>query len=476
MAPPRITTADGFELQMATNHFGPFAFTGLLIDALHGARVVTVSSGMHRSGKIAFDDLQSERDYHRWQVYSQTKLANLLFTFELGRRAAAAGLELRSVAAHPGIARTNLQAAGPGMDGNRLRQAIIVGGTHLIGQSDAKGALPSLYAATVPDLPSGTYVGPNGLFEGRGHPKIVSASKAAHDEAVARRLWEASREADRRELPVIAPVQSGAALLADVRAADPDRLHLWWLGQSGFLVAWAGRHLLLDPYLSDSLTRKYADTDKPHVRMTALVVEPSELAFVDVVTASHAHTDHLDPDTLQALARRSGRGAGGPPRSGRSSGRAARRWASTTARPSRSRASRSPPCRPPTTRSSTTTPGGCCTSATWCAAGPYAIYHAGDTIPYDDLAERVRAVADIDVALLPINGRRPERRVAGNLWGDEAAAVAHAIGARLAVPMHFEQFEFNTEPPDAFVAACERLGQPYRVLRAGERLTVDQPE
>ena len=194
MATPRITTADGFELQMATNHFGPFAFTGLLIDALRGARVVTVASGMHRGGKIALDDLQSERDYHRWRVYSQTKLANLLFTFELGRRAAAAGLELSSVAAHPGIARTNLQAAGPGMDGNRLRQAMIVGGTYVIGQSDAQGALPSLYAATVPDLPSGTYVGPNGLFEGRGHPKIVSASKAAHDEAVARRLWDASQE------------------------------------------------------------------------------------------------------------------------------------------------------------------------------------------------------------------------------------------------------------------------------------------
>jgi NAD(P)-dependent dehydrogenase (short-subunit alcohol dehydrogenase family) len=192
MAPPRITTADGFELQMATNHFGPFALTGLLIGALHGARVVTVSSGMHRNGKITFDDLQSEHGYHRWQVYSQSKLANLLFTFELGRRAADLGL--RSVAAHPGIARTNLQAAGPGMDGNRLRQAVIVGGTHLIGQSDAKGALPSLYAATVPDLPSGTYVGPSGLFEGRGHPKIVSASKAAHDEALARRLWELSEQ------------------------------------------------------------------------------------------------------------------------------------------------------------------------------------------------------------------------------------------------------------------------------------------
>jgi NAD(P)-dependent dehydrogenase (short-subunit alcohol dehydrogenase family) len=156
--------------------------------------VVTVSSGTHRGGTIPFDDLQAEHGYHRWRVYSNSKLANLLFMFELGRRAAAAGLNLASVASHPGIARTNLQASGPGMDGNRLRQAVIVGGTHMIGQSDAQGALPSLYAATVPDLPSGTYVGPSGIFEGRGHPKIVSASKAAHDEATARRLWEVSEQ------------------------------------------------------------------------------------------------------------------------------------------------------------------------------------------------------------------------------------------------------------------------------------------
>ena len=194
MALPKRTTSDGFELQMATNHFGPFALTGLLLEALGSARVVTVSSGAHRGGRIDFDDLNSERSYHRWRVYSQTKLANLLFMFELGRRAAAAGLELVSVAAHPGLARTNLQAAGPQMEGSRMRELIIVGGTRLLGQSDADGALPSLYAATMPDLPSGTYVGPDGIFEGRGKPKLVSASKAAHDEAAARRLWEVSEE------------------------------------------------------------------------------------------------------------------------------------------------------------------------------------------------------------------------------------------------------------------------------------------
>jgi NAD(P)-dependent dehydrogenase (short-subunit alcohol dehydrogenase family) len=195
MALPRRVTEDGFELQMATNVLGPFAFTGLLIGALGEARVVTVSSGAHRGARgLPFDDLQNERRYQRWQVYSQTKLANLLFMFELGRRAAAAGLALTSVAAHPGLAKTNLQAVGPQMDGSRLREFIIVRGTHLIGQSDAQGALPSLYAATMPGLASGTYIGPDGIFEGRGHPKVVSASGPAKDEATARRLWEAAEQ------------------------------------------------------------------------------------------------------------------------------------------------------------------------------------------------------------------------------------------------------------------------------------------
>jgi len=195
MALPRRTTPDGFELQMATNHLGPFALTGLLIGALGHARVVTISSGAHRGTRgVNFDDLQNERRYFRWSVYSQTKLANLLFMFELGRRAAAAGLDLQSVAAHPGMAITNLQAVGPRMDGSRLEELLMVGGTKLVGQSDRDGALPSLYAATMPDLASGTYVGPHALLETRGHPKIVSASKAARDEAAARRLWEVSQQ------------------------------------------------------------------------------------------------------------------------------------------------------------------------------------------------------------------------------------------------------------------------------------------
>jgi L-ascorbate metabolism protein UlaG (beta-lactamase superfamily) len=236
-------------------------------------------------------------------------------------------------------------------------------------------------------------------------------------------------------------------------------------------VAWQGRYLLLDPYLSDSLTRKYADTDKPHERMTELVIEPSELRFADVLTASHAHTDHLDPDTLQALrgvpivAPEAHRAlvverAGAKPL-GIDDGETVEvaGFAITAVPAAHEQIERDAADR-------------MLHLGYVVRCGPFALYHAGDTIPYEGMAERVRAVADIDVALLPINGRRPERRVAGNLWGDEAAELAHAIRARLAVPMHFEQFAFNTEPPDAFAAACERLGQPYRVLRAGERLSV----
>jgi L-ascorbate metabolism protein UlaG (beta-lactamase superfamily) len=267
---------------------------------------------------------------------------------------------------------------------------------------------------------------------------------------------------------MIRPLRAGEAFLADVQAATGP-LDLWWLGQSGFLVAHEGRHLLLDPYLSNSLTRKYANTDKPHVRMTERVIDPARLGFVDVVTASHAHTDHLDPDTLRAIpdarlvapeahrelaAERAGR----PPTGIDEGETVSAAGFEITALPAAHEAIERDDA------------GRMLHLGYVVRCGPFALYHAGDTIPYDGMAERVGG--GIDVALLPINGRAPERRVAGNLTGEEAAALAHDIGARLAVPMHYEMFEFNTEPPDAFVAACERLGQPYRVLRAGERLTL----
>ncbi|HEY8767331.1 MAG TPA: oxidoreductase [Dehalococcoidia bacterium] len=193
MAPPRRQTEDGFELQFGTNHLGHFALTGLLIDLMKGrndARVVTVSSGAHRMCRIAFNDLQGERKYRRWGAYGQSKLANLLFAFELDRRLRAAGSSIRSMAAHPGYAATNLQsAAAPTLD--RLLMSVA---NRLMAQSAEMGALTTLYAATYPGLLGGVYIGPDGFLEQRGYPKQVAAKPTALDKDVARKLWDVSEE------------------------------------------------------------------------------------------------------------------------------------------------------------------------------------------------------------------------------------------------------------------------------------------
>ncbi len=189
MAPPRTLTADGFELQFGTNHLGHFALTGRLLPLLlaaPAARVVTVSSGAHRMGSIAFDDLMGERSYRRWGAYGQSKLANLLFTRELDRRF---GDRLTAVAAHPGYAATHLQSG----QGQPVMEALMRLGNATIAQSDAAGAWPSLFAATAPGVCGGQYFGP-GLFELRGHPKQVGRSAAAENDAVAARLWTMSEE------------------------------------------------------------------------------------------------------------------------------------------------------------------------------------------------------------------------------------------------------------------------------------------
>jgi NAD(P)-dependent dehydrogenase (short-subunit alcohol dehydrogenase family) len=193
MAPPRRQTSDGYELQFGTNHLGHFALTGRLVEAMKGRedpRVVTLSSGAHRIGKIDFDDLQRERHYNRWRAYGQSKLANLMFALELDRRLRAAGSPIKSLAAHPGYAATNLQsAAAPAID--RLVMAVA---NRVFAQSAEMGALPTLYAATVPGLEGGAFYGPDGLAEQRGYPKVASPSGAALDADVAARLWEVSEQ------------------------------------------------------------------------------------------------------------------------------------------------------------------------------------------------------------------------------------------------------------------------------------------
>ena len=272
------------------------------------------------------------------------------------------------------------------------------------------------------------------------------------------------------------PALQGEAFLADVREAASlrDDLHLWWLGQSGFLVQWRGNHLLFDPYLSDSLTRKYAGTDKPHTRMTERVISPDELDFIDIATSSHNHTDHLDGETLAPLMQANPEMQLLVPAANRAfaAGRlgidpdqleSVDAGQSITLGPVQMHAV--PAAHEELARDEL---GRHQFVGYVAQLGPWTIYHSGDTIPYDGM-EAVLRQWEIDVALLPINGRRPERRVDGNLWGREAARLAKAIGARTAIPCHYDMFEFNTETPGEFETTCQALGQAPPTLQPGQR-------
>ncbi len=283
---------------------------------------------------------------------------------------------------------------------------------------------------------------------------------------------------------MIEPFLADDAFLEDVEASrressrdtgcDIGRVHLWWLGQSGYLIQWRGRHLLIDPYLSDSLTKKYAGTDKPHVRMTRRVVDPARLDFIDAVTSSHNHTDHLDGETLKAL-------LGANPALTVIVPEANRKLAAERMGIDPSR---------PIGLDDGVTVDACGFQITGIVAaheaverddagrckflgyvircGSWSLYHSGDTVRYEGMAERLLP-HHVDLALLPINGAFPERRVPGNLSGVEAARLAKDIGARLVIPCHYDMFAFNTASSAEIVEECERLGQACRVLRCGER-------
>jgi NAD(P)-dependent dehydrogenase (short-subunit alcohol dehydrogenase family) len=189
MAVPKNTTADGFEMQIGTNHLGHFALTGLLLPVITG-RVVTLSSGAHRLGKIDLEDLNwTRRRYSAWAAYGQAKLANLMFSYELQRRLAANDSTVLAVAAHPGYAATGLQAHT-----ESVLDHVMAVGNRLLAQSADMGARPTLYAATCPDVPGGAFVGPDGPGELRGHPRLVGSSKASKDETVAAALWTLSQD------------------------------------------------------------------------------------------------------------------------------------------------------------------------------------------------------------------------------------------------------------------------------------------
>jgi NAD(P)-dependent dehydrogenase (short-subunit alcohol dehydrogenase family) len=194
MALPKRATTDGFEMQFGTNHLGHFALTGHLLDLLlgtPGSRVVNVSSIAHKFGKIRFHDLQSEKSYSKWGAYGQSKLANLLFTHELDRRFKDAGSDTISVACHPGWAATNLQEAGPNMEGSKLMGRLSAWGNSMLAQDASAGALPTVFAAVEP-LRGNEYVGPTRFMGWHGSPEIIEPSSKARDREVAERLWEDS--------------------------------------------------------------------------------------------------------------------------------------------------------------------------------------------------------------------------------------------------------------------------------------------
>ena len=279
---------------------------------------------------------------------------------------------------------------------------------------------------------------------------------------------------------MIKPVLQDDAFLEDVARARerPDRLHLWWLGQSGFLVQWQGCHLLLDPYLSDSLTKKYRGTDKPHIRMTEQVISPERLEFVDVVTSSHNHTDHLDAETLTPLLRSN---EGLKIVVSRANLPFAAERLQLPLGQITSLAVDAPPVRvEPFSISAIPSAhetleqdenGHHRYIGLIVKAGDWTIYHSGDCVPYEGLVERLKD-QQIDIALLPINGRDPARGVAGNFTGEEAVQLGRQIQASLVIPCHYEMFEFNTVSPKAFIEAATQVGQGYRLLRCGERLSV----
>lgn len=270
------------------------------------------------------------------------------------------------------------------------------------------------------------------------------------------------------------PVLQNEAFVADVLSsqAEGSRFQLWWLGQSGFLIQWNGRHLLLDPYLSDALAQSPGETGWRHTRMTECVAAPQSLGFVDVVAATHNHPDHLDPATLRPLLAANSRLELVIPESIRESVVDQLRIvcelprgldAGTTTRVAGFRFHGVPAAHE---QIAVDDRGRHLCLGYVIEFGGWTVYHSGDTVLYEGMVQALRRWS-IDLALLPINGRG--RGVAGNLTGEEAAQLASDIGARCVIPCHYDMFAFNTAPPTAFVEAARRLGQPCAVLKPAER-------
>ena len=262
----------------------------------------------------------------------------------------------------------------------------------------------------------------------------------------------------------------------DSLAQDSKSFHLWWLGQSGFLLQWKGKRVLMDPYLSDSLTKKYAATDKPHIRMSERVIDPELLENISIVTSSHNHTDHLDAETLVPVLKNNPGIKFIIPEANREF--VAERVKCEKEFPVGLNEGRSATVEEFTFRGMPAKHneierdenGNCKCMGYVIEFGRYRIYHSGDTLWFDEMVDLLKPFA-VDVAILPINGNDPLRKVAGNLNGEEAAKLGKAIGAKLVIPCHYDMFTFNTANVNEFIAEARKREQPYTVLEGGERFS-----
>lgn len=270
--------------------------------------------------------------------------------------------------------------------------------------------------------------------------------------------------------------QKDEKLINDIKTSifQTEGFSVWWLGQSGFLIQYLGKHLLFDPYLSDSLTKKYARTDKPHTRISELVVSPALLDMVDVITSSHNHTDHLDAETLLPIFEKNPTVTIVIPEANRAF--VAERLKCAPDFPVGLNDNENIEIHPfklygvPAAHNSIERDeaGHLKYMGFIAEFGPYKVYHSGDTLWYEGMVEILKPFK-VDIAFLPINGNKPERKVAGNLSFEEAARLGKEIEAKLVIPHHYHLFEFNTEDPENFVTKANEYGTPYKVLRLGEK-------
>jgi L-ascorbate metabolism protein UlaG (beta-lactamase superfamily) len=279
-------------------------------------------------------------------------------------------------------------------------------------------------------------------------------------------------------MSLIRALQKNESLLNDIKRHKDGTVKLWWLGQSGYLVRYNHTHILIDPYLSDSLTKKYEHTNKPHTRMSELVIDPGQLNFIDIVSSSHNHTDHLDGETLIPLIKAN-------PGIKMIIPEANRKFVTERI---------NMPHDFPTGMNDGQTvqingvkfygipaahneldrdeQGHCKYMGYVIEIGNKKIYHSGDTLLFPGMADLLKPF-QLDLAILPINGNDPARGVAGNLSIEEAIHLGNEIGAKLTIPCHYDMFTFNTADPEEFTQKASSQKLNFKVLQAGEGFTLN---